>query len=284
MKINNILSMYYANNGNAGDVINPIIVRDLFGLTPIRMPYGAAKLVAIGSHLVGIYSSNRFISNVQRKFYSIFLPKMYIWGSGFLSIPSPNRSLYRKNIVFTCLRGELSKKIVEDDLGKVLDIPTADPGLLVSRLLKFKPKSRYNVGIIPHFREKDHNLFQKMLNEYDNSVMIDLEQPPYDVLNLIASCSYIISSSLHGLIFADSFGIPNIHVVVSNKLAGDGFKFEDYYSSYGLAHRVIDVNSQPLPTVQEIADGYQISSTMVNRKIDELIASFPFDSCGRRKK
>lgn len=47
------------------------------------------------------------------------------------------------------------------------------------------------------------------------------------------ACKYIISSSLHGLICADSICIPNRWIKLS-ELLGSDFKFHDYYSVFDI--------------------------------------------------
>ena len=44
----------------------------------------------------------------------------------------------------------------------------------------------------------------------------------------IASCGHVISSSLHGLIVADAYGVPNSWMVNSHIHTGAAFKFHDY--------------------------------------------------------
>jgi hypothetical protein len=50
----------------------------------------------------------------------------------------------------------------------------------------------------------------------------------------------VISSSLHGLIVADSLGIPNVWLRLSPDVLGGDYKFKDYYSVFGLAPEPID--------------------------------------------
>jgi hypothetical protein len=66
--------------------------------------------------------------------------------------------------------------------------------------------------------------------------VIDVRREPEAVFRDVAACESILSSSLHGLITADSFGIPSAWIELSSKVLGDGFKFRDYFSSIGIRH------------------------------------------------
>jgi pyruvyltransferase len=58
-----------------------------------------------------------------------------------------------------------------------------------------------------------------------------------DVIDQICSCQFIISSSLHGLIAAEAYNIPNQWVEFKEPLVNDTsrrFKFHDFFLSMGL--------------------------------------------------
>ena len=97
-----------------------------------------------------------------------------------------------------------------------------------------------------------------------------------EVFEKISKCEFVVSSSLHGLVFSDALGIPNLHLKVTDKLGGDGFKFNDYYSSFGVEHIFWDISKKnELPTIHNIKELYQISLSEVEKKKDALIEAFP---------
>lgn len=141
-----------------------------------------------------------------------------------------------------------------------------------------KTTKKYNIGIIPHFKEQDHPLVKKLHDYYDNSIVIDLTEPPKTVVETIGSCEYILSSSLHGLIVADSFHIPNMHILfypMGERILGDGYKYADYYSSFDLEDQPYMIDSMKFPTVEDIRYHYKIEDTVVEEKKDQLICVFP---------
>jgi len=60
--------------------------------------------------------------------------------------------------------------------------------------------------------------------------LIDAGGSVDSVVRQIASCAAITSSSLHGLVLADSFGIPASWFGLEPELWGGSFKFQDYES------------------------------------------------------
>jgi pyruvyltransferase len=68
-------------------------------------------------------------------------------------------------------------------------------------------------------------------NGMEDVIIIDVRQKPEPFIDQLIKCEYIVSSSLHGLILADSYQIPNKWAAFSDKITGGSFKFRDYYST-----------------------------------------------------
>lgn len=270
------IKVYYAKVPNMGDILNKNIIEKLFGYDVVRKNYLFGEVSGIGSGLGNYTLEGSLFKKIAKKISNIISPTVYIWGTGFVRYKDIDCKLYKKNTNFCAVRGELSKKRIEKLVGKKMDIPTGDAGILASYLLDKLPKKKYSVGIIAHYKEKDEKVFSDLLNKFENSTFIDVQDTPLNVTKKIAECETIISSSLHGLIIADSLGVPNVHIIVTDNLLGDGFKFDDYYSAYGLKHEYIDMNKKSIDNLEQIVKNYKITKEMVDEKKEIMKKSFPF--------
>ena len=64
----------------------------------------------------------------------------------------------------------------------------------------------------------------------DEAVLVDVVNEPFQsVINKIGKAKIVVSSSLHGLIFAEAYNKPAIWLKVTDKIIGGNFKFHDYY-------------------------------------------------------
>lgn len=133
-----------------------------------------------------------------------------VWGSG-VGWDAP----ITKRLDIRAVRG----KLTADILGYSGII--GDPGLLVSRYWD-KPKPKYGVGVVRHY--VDHNDYEWA------DLIIDCGQPVDDIILQISQCETICSSSLHGLIVAESFGIPNMRIE-HQAIIGTHFKYCDYLTA-----------------------------------------------------
>jgi pyruvyltransferase len=103
---------------------------------------------------------------------------------------------------------------------------------LSDRLLTKPPKKDHLLGLIPHYVDKASEWIHQFMSNHPKQVLlIDVERPAKQVIEDIGRCRMIASSSLHGIIVADAFHIPNVWLEISTDVAGGGFKFYDYNSS-----------------------------------------------------
>lgn len=270
------VSICYSSVKNMGDELNKDLVERCFNVDVIRKSSMFAQISGIGSGLSAFCYGNSKRKNFVKKLVSLIFNTTYVWGTGFISYEDGKKAFFKKNMNFCCVRGTLTKEKVEKLIGKKLDIPVGDGGILASYLLDKKIEKRFDVGIIPHFREKYEPKFKELQKQFKNSIIIDIQQSPEEVVKKIAQCKIILSSSLHGLIIADSLRIPNMHIVLTDKLLGDGFKFDDYYSAYNIPHKYIDLKIENIESLKKIVDEYQISDQMVEKMKNDMLKTFPF--------
>lgn len=276
----NTVNIHYSKANNAGDKLNKELF-EYFGNYKVNRSDALNSLISgIGSGLGEYTYSDSKKKNIKKFINGIIHPTVYIFGTGFLEYSSKKEHFFKRNMKFLALRGNLTKERVEKILNRKIDIAIGDPGILISELIDIECfnksiENKYEVGIIAHFKEKDEEAFKKLVNHYPNSLFIDIQDEPLEVAKNILSCKTILSSSLHGLIFSDSLRIPNIHIVATNKLLGDGYKFDDYYSGFGIDHTFIDINNENYPDLSEVKKEYKITSQMVQNMKTELLIKFP---------
>lgn len=157
-----------------------------------------------------------------------------VWGSGLI------KSLDRKNtwklkrkidlVKFSGIRGRLTQSELVNKLGVDMPNVLGDPALLLPRYYqaKLKPKQKFTVcAHMQHFNE-----FEKKFRGHNDLRVVDVKRDPREVIDDIVNSEICISSSLHGLIIAQTYGVPWIWLRIQDqKLVGDKFKFLDFYST-----------------------------------------------------
>lgn len=269
----------YSRVDNLGDLINPIIVKEVLKYKPVWTKPSICNISGIGSGLKRYFVPKEKIDSSLKlkllyKIKKIYDPELIIWSAGFICHEKNKLIPLRNNVKISSVRGELSKKKLEEIYGELKDVTTGDAGLLASELIKKPWEKEYKLGIIPHIREREEKEWKKIANEIDGSIIIDVTDDPMKNLEIISKCECIISSSLHGLIIADSFNIPNARVVLTDKLVGDGFKFKDYYSIYNIDPSPIDLNKNNNIDIEKIVKDYEISKEQVEIKKKEIKEAF----------
>jgi len=253
--------------------LNYFLIEKL-GYRYFRASLENCKLAMIGSILDQYFIQDNILNNEP----------VHVWGSGFIKDLELNNSRKKEKfirpVVIHALRGELSRERCEKILSTKLDnIVLGDPGLLAPLLIgKKNINKKYDVGIIPHYIDKNNEHLSNIKLKNHTSTIIDVTEDTIGVIKKIAECRAVVSSSLHGLIVADSFNIPNKWIEFSDKVYGNGYKFRDYYSAFNLYNpKPINLRSETIKDedVQRIIDNYKIKKSQVDVISKKLINSFP---------
>ena len=279
MKTNNkVLKVFYENEqGNFGDILNV----DIFKHMGFDIEYASkrkSEIVAIGS-LLDLYLCDK--KEYLKRFRYRFYKPAIVWGAGFIKDEEPDKVVLRKLNVHA-VRGynTLNRLKLLNDVKFDKNLAIGDPGLLTSYFFNTdKIKKKYALGIISHYVDENHES-SKNIN-VKNSTRINVVQNPIEFVKQVAECECIVSSAMHGLICADSLGIPNMRIIQSNDIIGGDYKFNDYYSAFDIKnHKFINLNNQSINEndLQEIYDNYTISREKVKNIQKALLEAFPYES------
>lgn len=204
----NTISAYWSFFPNFGDLITPLLLKH-YGLTPVH---------SFSPENAEIVSTGSILQWMPEDFAGIIL------GTGL--IQDETRQFPHARIA--AVRGQLTA----ERINAPADVVLGDPGLLAPAILKKRPPKTHVLGLIPHYIDRQHAVVRHLSECHTRHMKcIDVRRPPELVFRDIAACEHILSSSLHGLIVADSFGIPNAWLHLSDDVLGQGFKFYDYFSS-----------------------------------------------------
>lgn len=151
-----------------------------------------------------------------------------VWGTGYMS---PNSKMKEKPRKIYAVRGRLTR---EQLLKQGFDCSEiyGDPALLYPRYYMPVVNKKFKLGIMPHYIDQQVPVLNKF-KAMPGVLFINARDVVNKVVDDINSCEKVASSSLHGLIVADAYGIPSTWIKLSDKVLGNGFKFRDYFSSVG---------------------------------------------------
>lgn len=263
---NIILATWWVGNGreknNWGDILNPVLIQNISGKEPLlvtRCMYNAKNspiYSVIGSILDGS-AVNKFRRG-----------SLIIWGTGFIS----NQGRLKVQPKEICaVRGPLTRELLLKQGYKCPEV-YGDPALLYPKYYKPDILKKYKLGIIPHYIDKKH----KFLNNFQNNsdvLIIDIQSGIQNVVDQICNCQKIASSSLHGIIAADAYGIQSTWIKFSDNVSGNGFKFFDYFESVGRTDEGPLVIQDNLSIDDILDDYYQYH---LDLDLNELWEACPF--------
>lgn len=217
---------------NFGDELSPEVVRYVTGREVVRTGRMTCDLTGIGSILDRYFlPQGRLVAGVRA---ALGRP-VRVWGSGIIK----KREKLHLALMPLALRGVLTRDI----LGAPQSTPLGDPGLFAAAMLG-RPGARRDIGIVPHYNNKADPMVAA-LSRLPGVRILDVERDGVEVCHDIRQCAVILSSSLHGLIVADAFGIPNWRLGFERQLKGGDFKFKDYASALGRTEIGANILSRP---------------------------------------
>ena len=250
--MNSTISHAVFEHGNFGDDASPLLVTKLSGIESRRVAAGERKLLAIGSILHRANDGD------------------IVWGSGLKSDEALDEHP-GGNILVTAVRGPKTLKVLEKAGWDTSNIKAMfDPGVLLrhiwaERLAKYDVKKNNRLGkirIVPHF--KDELVFKRQRPDLIKH-FISADGDPLRILEKMLGAELVISSSLHGIIFAESLGIPAIWI---DSPGGEAhFKYLDYYEGTGR------VGVQAIPTITEALESQ--APEVPEFDFEKLLATFP---------
>lgn len=247
-------------NRNLGDELNYYLIKELSGKRLVN------KFNLFVPKLTNICCIGSIVDSMADS-------QSIIWGSGAIA---DNRKMKCVPLEVRAVRGKLTRKYL---LSQGIECPPVygDPALLLPMIYKPNIVKKYAVGIIPHYVDMKSKYVVKLVSQMKGDAKI-IHMANYkdwhDVIDEINQCQFILSSSLHGLIIADSYGIPNKWIEFSNKVTGNGFKFRDYFSSVGR----IDNEPVQINGTTRLTDllAYKSEWKPIDIDLNKLLCACPF--------
>lgn len=240
---------------NWGDELNENIIRYFTDKKVLFLP--SCRL----EHILRI---NRFM--VIGSILTMYnLAHTVIWGSGIVNNNEVDRIRGIPDKI-CAVRGPRTRNEL---LKKGIDCPEVygDPALLLPRFYQPVVKEHYSMGIIPHWEDLDKADVKRLISDPRFKFIKVRDYDKWtDFIDEICSCDFIISSSLHGLIIAEAYGIPSKWVEFGTYIDGWEFKYYDFYESIG------KMNEAPLKITETTT--YEM---LMDRKMDWRSGSIDLD-------
>lgn len=243
---------------NVGDQINRELIRFILGYSPdyhhANQSFEEDNYLVIGSILK--YCDKNSI----------------VWGTGAINKTHLCQDKPKK---VYAVRGPLSRDLL---LSQGIECPEVygDPALLLPWFYKPKIEKKYKIGVIFHWEDEKIDI-AKDFKETEEVIKISSNLPVFEFIDKINSCEKIVSSSLHGIIVADAYGIPSIRLTLPND-RNDDFKFEDYFLSVKRIPQNLICHRVDMDLSEYINKDIQISPYEIDINLTKLMDSCPFNN------
>jgi pyruvyltransferase len=241
-----IVLKQFSSWANVGDRISASIVEHVAGQPVITMPRERCSR----PNLVGIGSIMSWSDD-----------KSMLWGCGALD---PSHPLQAPDRVLA-VRGKLSADLLRRNGIPCPDV-YGDPAVFLPEIYGANTNVSSDIGFVPHGRDRVSDFTERCRRE--GFRILDVGTDPEEFVTQLTACARIISSSLHGIIIAHTFGIPAAWIALS-EMHGAGvntdFKFYDYYSSVGISQGEIRPETQA-SSLESIVRSCQLAPLKIDKE------------------
>lgn len=283
---------------NIGDALSPVMVALLSGMGVARVPSKSHRLRMGCVGTIGHGFSGG---------------EVHFWGTGAsrLANPSAPKESHRpfeipagSDFQVAATRGPVSERLLTGDREGTIGV-YGDPVWLLPHFYKPDVEKRWKLGVIVHLselsdRETEAHVREELLrynvpNEFKDDIRLINTVGSIDVaaiknkIDEILACERIVSTSLHGLVFAESYGIPCLHLTSLG--ADDGLADYILDDDCALDLRVVDLyrglGMKKLPVFSQSLSSETnweklvkaVDQAWVPKMLDEhrLIGAFPLD-------
>jgi pyruvyltransferase len=229
---------------NFGDLLGPLLVARILAVHQVdpRTAHSDRRLLSVGSVL-------HFARDHD-----------VIWGTG-VNGKRPDSDYVFRALDVRAVRGPRTREFLSS---RGVDAPTifGDPVLLLPlvmpELVGWSGTKQYSLTVVPNFND---------FSAYEPALTLLDPRSPVDVcLRRIARSEFIVGSSLHAIVVAESLGIPAR--LVSSSVENP-FKYEDYYLGTGRP------NADTARTVEEAVRMGGERGPIFDAT--QLLGAFPFD-------
>lgn len=220
--VNGYIYQHYGQvlHRNWGDDLNYYLIREMTGRHVVVYDYSSLAHRLHKTNYMAVGSSLTLLCN----------DRTVVWGAGVID---PAQELPTRPMKVLAVRGPLTREYL---LSRNIVCPEVygDPALLLPRYYRPQVTKKYRLGVIPHYLDYDNPALESI--KHDPDVLIirtEHYRHWHDLIDQICSCACIASSSLHGLIVAEAYGVPNLWIEVSDRIMGGHFKYHDFFRSIG---------------------------------------------------
>lgn len=200
-----------------------------------------------------------------------------IWGAGLMR-PLGEKSPLRKlaGIRVHAVRGHLTRHELQTKLGWEVPEVLGDPALLLGRHYTPRPAppTGQKIAFVPHLSHRPR--FKRKVDRQQFDV-VDVREDLTLVVDAIANSSACVSTSLHGLIVAQTYGVPWVWLNITDaELGGGDFKFRDFFSTLrGATPAQVDVTSEELADLDLAAVARRCALPDLDIDLEALEAALP---------